>query len=146
MPLHQKRENIPVWSKRSSLFLRKSFWSLKKNKLEILGVDISGAGSLIFFWEPRVYKYLFKGCLDNLGGFFLIWHNFCEGSVSIDRNIRIFPCVCSKRFSVLLHKSLLFEKKKKRRFVDNIHGIGFLGSFENREYICFRTSLADPVI
>jgi hypothetical protein len=35
--------------------------------------------------------------------------------------------------------------KRKRRFVDN-RWKWVLGAFENHGYVCFRTSLADPVI
>jgi len=105
-----------------------SFGLLKKKSRDLC-VDISGAGSWIFS-ENRGYVYiylsLFKDCLDNLG--FFIWHNFYEGSTSNDQNIRIFPYV-----------------GKKRRFVDNTWK-RVLGTFENHGYICFRTSLADPVI
>ncbi len=108
-------------------------------------MDIAGAGSWIFSENRGYISISSRTALTTTWGFFFIWHNFYEGSMSMDRNIRIFPCVRSNRFSVLLHKTLLFEKRK-RRFVYNMHGNGFLGSFENHGYLCFRTSLADPVI
>lgn len=141
MPLHKKKkENIPVGSKRFSLLLRKSFGSFENSLTRDSCVDISGV--LGYFLRTAGIYISLQGLPWQPGVFFnFIWHNFHEGSMSIDRNIGISPYVCSKRFSVLLHKTL----KKKGRFVDNTWN-WILGAFENHGYVCFRASLVAPVI
>ncbi len=106
---------------------------LLKKKKERFVCGYIRAGSWIFNENRRyIYIYIPGISLSSRTALttwdFFIWHNFYEGSTSNDQNIRIFPYV-----------------GKKRRFVDNTWK-RVLGTFENHGYICFRTSLADPVI
>lgn len=95
MPLHETRRIFPCGPKDSLFFLRKSFglWEKKKKKNERFCGWIYQEPVLGYFSENRGYTCAFKDYwLHNLG-FFVIWHNFYEGSLSIDRNVGIFPCV-----------------------------------------------------
>ncbi len=121
MPLHhkKKRENIPLWSKRFSLFLLRQSFGLLKKKSRDLCVDISEPVLGYFMRTVGIYIYTW----DISSRTALTTWGFSFGTISTKvprRSIRILE------YSRMLGS--------KRRFVDNTWK-WVLGTFENHGYI-----------